>query len=221
MASRWSAEKRAVAAAAQEMASQGLVTGTSGNVSVRLASGEGAPLLAITPSGTRYDGMTEEDVVVTDFDVEQVEGEGTPSSESLTHVAIYRARPDVHAVIHTHPLFGSAAAVAGRDIPPIVDEMTITLGGPVKVSEYAFPGSEEMAQAVCAALGERNAALIRNHGAVGVGRTLREALDVCILTERVAQIFLYAGLLGNVQSLPEEIVEAETAIFRMMRDASG
>ena len=221
MASRWSAEKRAVAAAAQEMASQGLVTGTSGNVSVRLASGGSAPLLAITPSGARCDGMTEEDVVVTDFDVEQVEGEGTPSSESLTHVAIYRARPDVHAVIHTHPLFGSAAAVASRDIPPIVDEMTITLGGPVKVSEYAFPGSEEMAQAVCAALGERNAALIRNHGAVGVGRTLRDALDVCILTERVAQIFVYAGLLGNVQSLPEEIVEAETAIFRMMRDASA
>ena len=207
--------------AAREMKARGLVTGSSGNVSVRLTSKEASPLLAITPSRTPYADMTEEDVVVTDFDVEQIEGEGAPSSETLTHIAIYRARADVNAVIHTHPLFGSVAAVAGRDIPPIVDEMTIALGGPVRVSEYAFPGTEEMARAVCEALGERNAALIRSHGAVGVGRTLREALDVCVLTERVAQIFLYAGLLGEVRTLPEEIVEAETAIFRMMRDASG
>ncbi len=206
--------------AAREMKARGLVTGSSGNVSVRLTSKEASPLLAITPSRTPYADMTEEDVVVTDFDVEQIEGEGAPSSETLTHIAIYRARADVNAVIHTHPLFGSVAAVAGRDIPPIVDEMTIALGGPVRVSEYAFPGTEEMARAVCEALGERNAALIRSHGAVGVGRTLREALDVCVLTERVAQIFLYAGLLGEVRTLPEEIVEAETAIFRMMRDAS-
>ena len=219
MTSRWSTEKRAVVEAAREIAARGLVAGSSGNVSVRLTSCGDSPLLAITPSRTPYDEMTEEDVVVTDFDVEQVEGEGVPSSETLTHVAIYRARPDVNAVIHTHPLFGSVAAVAGRDIPPILDEMTIALGGPIRVSEYAFPGSEEMARAVCGALGERNAALIRSHGAVGVGRTLREALDVCVLTERVAQIFLYAGLLGDVRTLPEEIVAAETAIFRMMRGA--
>ena len=221
MSSRWETEKRAVAETAREMASLGLVTGTSGNVSARLASGDGSPLLAITPSGARCGSMTEEDIVVVDFDVEQVEGDGAPSSETLAHVAVYRARPDVNAVIHTHPLFGSVAAVAGRDIPPIVDEMTIALGGPVRVSEYAFPGSEEMARAVCEALGERNAALVRSHGAVGVGRTLREALDACVLTERVAQVFLYASLLGDVRTLPEEIVEAETAIFRMMRDAAG
>ena len=221
MSSRWSNEKRAVVEAAREIKERGLVTGSSGNVSVRLTSGEASPLLAITPSRTPYEDLTEEDVVVTDFDVEQVEGEGAPSSETLTHIAIYRARPDVNAVVHTHPLFGSVVAVAGRDIPPIVDEMTIALGGSVRVSEYAFPGTEEMARAVCRALGERNAALIRSHGAVGVGHTLREALDICVLTERVAQIFLYAGLLGEVPTLPEEIVEAETAIFRMMRDASG
>ena len=221
MSSRWETEKRAVAETAREVSALGLVTGTSGNVSARLASDDGSPLLAITPSGARCGSMTEEDIVVVDFDVEQVEGDGAPSSETLAHVAVYRARPDVNAVIHTHPLFGSVAAVAGRDIPPIVDEMTIALGGPVRVSEYAFPGSEEMARAVCEALGERNAALIRSHGAVGVGRTLREALDACVLTERVAQVFLYASLLGDVRTLPEEIVEAETAIFRMMRDAAG
>ena len=219
MPSLWSAEKRAVVAAAQEMASMGLVTGTSGNVSMRLTPDNSPELLAITPSGTPYGTMTEDDVVVADFDVEQVEGEGTPSSETLTHVGIYRARPDVRAVIHTHPVYGSVAAVAGLDIPPIIDEMMIVVGGPVKVSEYAFPGTQELADAVCEALGERNGALIRNHGAVGVGRDLREALDVCSLIERVAQVFLYASILGKVETLPDDIVEAELAIFRMKQDS--
>ena len=216
MASPWSAEKRAVVAAAQEMASLGLVTGASGNVSVRLASLEdGRELLAITPLGAAYGTMKEEDVVIADFDVEQVEGEGMPSSETLMHVGVYRMRPDVQAVIHTHPVFGSVAAVAGLEIPPIIDEMMIMVGGPVKVSEYAFPGSQELADAVSKALGERNAALIRNHGAVGVGRDLREALDVCALVERVAQVFIYASMLGKVEALPADIVEAELAIYRM------
>ena len=215
MSSRWSAEKRAVVAAAQEMASLELVTGTSGNVSLRLTSDDSPDLLAVTPSGTPYSTMTADDVIVVDFDVDQIEGDGTPSLETLTHVGIYRARPDVQAVIHTHPIYGSVAAVAGLDIPPIIDEMMIAVGGPVKVSEYAFPGTQEMADAVCEALGERNGALIRNHGAVGVGRDLREALDVCTLIERVAQIFLYASILGKAETLPDDIVEAELAIFRM------
>ena len=220
MSSRWSAEKQAVVATAQEMSSLGLVTGTSGNVSMRLTPLGSTELLAITPLGTPYHTMKEDDIVITDFDVEPVEGDGIPSSETLTHVSIYRTRPDVRAVIHTHPVYGSVAAVAGIEIPPIIDEMTITVGGPIKVSKYAFPGSQELADAVCEALGERNAALIRNHGAVGVGRDLREALNVCALVERVAQVFIYASMLGKVEALPPDIVEAELAIFRMRQNAA-
>lgn len=215
MPSKWSTEKRAVVATAQEMASLGLVTGTSGNVSMRVTSNGSPELLAITPSGTPYATMKEDDVIIADFEVEPLEGDGTPSSETLTHVGIYRARPDVRAVIHTHPIYGSVAAVAGLDIPPIIDEMMIVVGGPVKVSEYAFPGTLELADAVRDALGERNGALIRNHGAVGVGNNLYQALDVCALIERVSQIFLYASILGKVEPLPSNIVEAELAIFRM------
>ena len=203
-------------AAAQEMVSLGLVTGASGNVSARLAPfDDSRELLAVTPSGKQYGSLTDDDIVVADFDVEPVEGDLTPSTETLLHVAIYRARPDVHAVIHTHSVYSSVAAVAGLEIPPVIDEMTITLGGPVKVSKYAFPGTQELADSVCAALGERKAALIRNHGAVGVGCDLREALDVCALVERVAQVFVYASLLGKVNTLPPEVVEAELAIYQM------
>lgn len=213
--SRWQEQKRAVVEASQRMAQLGLVAGSSGNVSMRLLPEGQRELLAITPTGKDYGGLKEDDIVVIDFDVETVEGHLAPSSESLLHIAIYRARPDVGAVIHTHAVFSSVAAVAGLDIPPLIDEMMVLMGGPVRVSEYAFPGTQELADRVCAALGERKAALVRNHGAVGVGRDLREALDVCALTERVAQIYVHALALGKVNLLPPDVVEAELAIYRM------
>ncbi len=201
------------------MSGRGLVTGTSGNVSVRLAASDKCDqLLAITPLGRPYDTLADDDIAVVDYDVEPVEGELAPSSETLLHVAIYRARPDVKAVIHTHSVYSSVFAVAGMDIPPIIDEMMVLIGGAIRVAEYGFPGSEALAESVCKAIGERNAALIRHHGAVGVGRSLREALDVCALTERVAQVYHQATLLGKVNTLPDEIVEAELAVYRMLRE---
>lgn len=209
-----------MAETARRMAALGLVTGSAGNVSMRLRSPEGPPLMAITASGVPYDDMTAEDVVVVDFDLEPVEGEKVPSSESLLHVEVYRARPDVGAVIHTHSLFATVAAVAGMEIPPIVDEMMVYIGGPVKVAEYGPPGSPEVAARVREALGDRKAALIRNHGAVGVGRDLREALDICALVERTAQVFVFCSLLGRVDQIPAEALEAERAIY-LMRLRSG
>ena len=91
------------------------------------------------------------------------------------------------AVVHAHSPYATSAAVAGVDIPLIIDEMALVIGGAVKVSEYAFPSSEALAANVCAALGGRNAALIRNHGVVGVGADLDEALRVCELVEHAAK----------------------------------
>jgi L-fuculose-phosphate aldolase len=221
MTSRWQNEKRKVVQAALWMAERGFLPGTSGNVSVRLEPDGSRELLAVTPSGLRNADLKPEDVVVVDFEAEPVEGGLTPSSETLLHLAIYRARPDVGAVVHTHSVFASVASVAGLQIPPIIDEMVVAIGGTVQVSEYAFPSTQELADNVCAALGERNAALIRNHGAVGVGRDLAEALDVCALTERVAQVFVQASLLGKVSELPPDVVEAETSIFRMRRQSKA
>ena len=221
MTSRWQAEKRAVVDAARRMVELGLVTGASGNVSARLGRSDSGDLLAITPSGRRYEDVTQDDIAVVDFDIEPVEGALPPSSEALLHVAIYKTRPDVGAVLHTHSVFASVAAVAGvEEIPPITDEMVVSIGGAIRLSEYAFPGTQGLADSVCEALSERNAALIRNHGAVGVGRDLDEALEVCALTERVAQVFVYASMLGQVEQLPQEVVEAEAAIFRMRQQSA-
>ena len=207
--------KQQVAEVARRMAELDLVSGTSGNVSARLSDG----LMAITPMGKSYEGMTADDIVVLDGDLNPVEGDLMPSSESLLHVAIYAARPDVGGIVHTHAVYSSAVAAAGLAIPPIVDEMVVNLGGAVRVSEYAPPASETVAERVCDALGNRDAALIRNHGAVAVGGDPLAALIASILLERVAQIFVLSSILGSPTTLPDEVVASEAAIFEMRRAA--
>ena len=207
------AARQQVAEVARRMAAAGLVSGTSGNVSARLPGG----MMAVTPMGRRCEQVSAGEIVVVDRDLTTVEGDLVPSSESLLHASIYAARPDVGGVVHTHAVYSSAAAVAGLEIPPIVDEMVVALGGAVRVSEYAPPASEEVAERVCGALGKRDAALIRNHGAVAVGVSPASALDTAILVERAAKIFVLSSVLGGAATLPEDVVEAETAIFEMRR----
>ena len=216
----WQEERRAVLEAAQRMAALGLVVGTSGNVSMRVdANSDERELMTITPSGIEYDILNTEDILVTDMDIEPVEGDGVPSSEAMLHAEIYRHRRDVGAVMHTHSAFATAVAVTGLDILPVIDEMVLTVGGEVKVAEYAFPSSEELAANVREALGGRNAALMRNHGVVGVGADLREALKVCELVEHAARVMVYASMLGGATSLPSDVIEAEMALFEMRRES--
>jgi L-fuculose-phosphate aldolase len=216
MASRWQAEKEAVLGIAQEMVRKGLVVGSAGNVSVRL----GPETLAITPSRRRYEEMTAEDIQVVDFDGEPVEGDLVPSVETLLHAAAYRTRRDCRAVVHTHSVHASALAVARMSLPPVLDELVALVGGDVPVAGYAFPSSEELAGNAARVLSERNAVLLANHGVVGIGGTLREALTVCELVEHAARVFILARGLGGVHALPPEIVELEQGLFRARKETA-
>ena len=217
----WPSERRLLWETIDEMVKDGLVAGASGNASLQLQGRAEGALVLITPSNRPYAQMGPEDLVVIDLGGEQVEGELMPSSETALHLKLYKTRPDIRVVVHTHSIFASVAAVAGMAIPPVVDEMVIKVGGSVEVAEYAFPSSEELAERACLALGERNAVLLRNHGMVGVGGTLAEALEVCRLVERVAQIFVFASLLGKASPLPPEIIEIGRELFLMSRQAKN
>jgi L-fuculose-phosphate aldolase len=219
-ATGWHDERTQVLEAAQAMYQHGLVVASSGNVSMRVHDPVAPELLAITAAGKNYETLSLDQIVVVDFEGEPMVGEAIPSTEMLLHCAIYRARPDVGAVMHTHSVYASALAVAGTALPPLIDEMVVLLGDSVQVSEYTFPGTEEIGDAVVQALGERNAALIRNHGLVGVGKTPVDALKVCQLAERLAHIYTVAAALGNPQPLPDEAVATEMEIFRMQRQAT-
>jgi len=216
----WDFEKKTVLEAAQQMAQKGLVVGTSGNVSLRLGKYGGRELLAITPNGRYYDSLDVDDIVVLDFEGERVEGEFSASIEKMLHIGVYKARRKVKAVVHAHPVFGSAIAVAGLEIPAILDDQVTQIGGEIKVADYALPGSPELVQNVLSALGPRNAVLLANHGALSVGRDMREAFTVCELLEKTAKIYVCALSLGKVNPLPAEIAEVEKAFFAALHGES-
>ena len=123
--------------------------------------------------------------------------------------------------MHTHSIYSSVLAVAGIDLPPVIDEVVLYVGGAIRVSRYGFPGTEQLADNVCEALGDNKAAFIANHGAVAVGRSLDEAMDICLLIERASQIYVMASSLGQVTPIPGEYVEASTAIYRMRNPNIG
>ena len=221
LSSDWAAERAEVLEAAKTIHREGLVVGTSGNVSARVLDSQGGSLMAITASSKAYEEMVIDDVVVVDLEGDPVLGDAVPSTESLLHAAIYAARSDVNAVVHTHSVYASALAVAGLEVPALIDEMVVYLGESVRVAEYGFPGSEELAERALAALGERNAVLLRNHGVVGVGNTVSEAVMACRLVEHLAHVYAIARGVGQVNALPDEVLATEVELFRMRQASKG
>ncbi|MBP2650076.1 MAG: L-fuculose-phosphate aldolase [Firmicutes bacterium] len=184
------------------MLAKGLVTGTWGNISALLPNG----FVAITPSGGDYRLLTPADIVTVSSCGITDEENLIPSSELPLHLAIYAARKDVGAIVHTHSVFASACAVARCSIPPIIEDLIQVVGGEVAVAEYALPGTKELAGNTVAALGDRQAVLMANHGVVACGKTLSQAMLVAELAEKAAQIYIYAKMLGGPQLLSEKDV---------------
>ena len=195
--------KQSVVLGGRQMIERNLVAGTWGNISLRNDAGN---RIVITPSGRPYNELTPADIVVVDEEGTVVEG-SRPSSELLLHMAIYAARPDVRAIVHTHSLYATACAVAGEAIPPCLEELVQVVGGGVNVAQYALPGTAQLAQNAVDALEDRTAVLLANHGAVACGPSLKEALLVAELVEKAAQIHAIAGQLGGARRLSEEDVQ--------------
>lgn len=197
---RLEAERRELAAAARRLRPDGLAVGTAGNLSVRAGD-----VVAVTPSAVAYDRLAPADVCVVDLDGGVVDGDRTPTSELAMHLAVYRGS-DAGAVVHTHPLYATAASTVLAELPAI--HYTIAdLGGPVPVVPYAPPGSRALAERVAAALAGRSAVLLANHGALTVGPTLGRAYARSVLLEWLAATFHHARQLGE----PALLGEAELA----------
>lgn len=184
---------------AQDMARRGLVAGTSGNCSARVP---GADMVVITPTSQEYELMLFEDMCVLDMDGKQVEGRYSPSIEISMHLAVYGARPEVGGIVHTHQSMATAVAVAGKSIPPILEEQAFKIFGGIELAEYAPPGSSELADSTVAALGHRNACLLAHHGVVAVGAKPRDALLNAEIVERTATIFIMSQIIGGPRIVP-------------------
>lgn len=185
-----------------ELPKNGLVTMTSGNVSAR---DEESGYVVIKPSGLSYDEMTPDTMVVVDLNGQVVEGRLKPSVDTATHLYIYRARPDVHGVVHTHSNYATAFAAVGRPIPAVLTAMADEFGGPIPVGPYAAIGGEEIGKAVVEHIGDSPAILMQNHGVFTIGPTPHKAVKAAVMCEDVAKTVFLAMQLGT----PIEIPEAE------------
>lgn len=181
-----------VAETARTMAALGLARGSSGNISARVGN-----LVLITPTGVPYAFLHPAQVVAMDLEGEALEEWGRPSSEWRLHVAIYRARPEVKAIVHTHSPCATAVASARADLPVVHDEGQTLFGSVLPVARPAQPGTWKLAQAAVEALGARNAVLLARHGTVALGPTLRQALALAEKVEEAAQLYLLSARLPS------------------------
>jgi L-fuculose-phosphate aldolase len=188
-------ERAAVAAGCRRLVTDGLVVGTSGNVSVRVGDA-----VAISPSGVPYDVCEPDAVCLIDLDGRPLDGTFVPSSEWRMHTQVYRARPDVGAVVHAHPVATTAVSTLAEEVPPI-HYLLAGLGGRVHVAPYATYGSAELAEHSVAGLADRGAVVLANHGATTVGTTLAHAHERMMVLDWVCAVWLAARAGGTPRLL--------------------
>jgi len=187
--------KREVIDAGVRMLDEGITVGTWGNVTVRDPE---TGYIYLSPSGMPYRALEEDDIVVVRPDGSRVEGTRRPTTEAEMHLAIYRARPDCGAVIHTHPIYSTAFSAMGEDIPLLLDEAAQVLGDVVRTADYALPGSQALADNCVKALGDKAmSCLLKSHGAVCLGENLEQAFGISTVLEATAQIYSIIRSMGG------------------------
>ncbi len=173
---------------------------SSGNFSIKDSE---TGLIVITPSGVPYRDMVEEEIIVLAQDGKILEGTKPPSRETPMHRTIYQRRAEVAAIIHFHSGFATCFAVANKPIPMVTLGLISAVGGDVRVAPYARPGTEGLGLGALETMGELPAVLLRYHGGLALGATLREALAVAEAVEEGARIALFAASLGKLERMPE------------------
>ncbi|MDR3083561.1 MAG: class II aldolase/adducin family protein [Streptomyces sp.] len=193
-----------IVATARRTVSDGLVVGTSGNVSVRVGD-----TVLVTPTGVPYERLTPGDAVGVDLDGRQILGSLRPTSELPLHLAVYRTTR-ARAVVHTHAVHATAVSTLVRELPPI-HYMAAALGGPVRVAPYATYGTPELAENTLRALTDRTACLLQNHGTIAYGTSTAEAYDRTAQLEWMCRVWLTASSVPGLSPTlltPEQVTEA-------------
>jgi len=189
-----------------ELPHNNLVAWTSGNISA-LDSGSG--LIAIKSSGVKYDEMSPESMTIVNIDGEVVDGEFKPSSDTLSHCYIYRHKPDVMSIVHTHSRFATAFAALGMEIPCVLTAMGDEFGGAVPCGGFALIGSDEIGSEIvhCLNLSKSPAVLLQNHGVFTIGDSVEAAVKAAVMVEDVAATVWLAKQLGEPKSISQEDVD--------------
>jgi L-ribulose-5-phosphate 4-epimerase len=188
----------------QELPNNELIRWTSGNVSARDPQ---TGLVVIKASGIRYEEMYPEHMVVMDIDGKLVEGDYKPSSDVFSHLYIYKHRPDVGGVVHTHSRFATAFAAVGKPIPCVLTAMADEFGGPIPCGGFALIGDEAIGKMVLDCIGKSPAVLLKNHGVFTIGKDALAAVKAAVMTEDVAATVWMALQIGTPDVIPQEDVD--------------
>jgi len=181
----------------------GLVVWTGGNVSARDPE---TGLVAIKPSGVAYEDLSPETMVVLDLDGTIVEGDYKPSSDTYSHLYVYRNRPDVNGVVHTHSRYATAFAAVGRPIPVYLTAQADEFGGEIPCAGFSLIGDDSIGRLVVEGIGSSPAILLKNHGVFTVGPSARSAVKAAVMTEDVAATVFMALQLGTPDEIPPDDV---------------
>jgi L-ribulose-5-phosphate 4-epimerase len=198
-----SALREEVCALHAELVRYGLVVWTAGNVSARVP---GADLLVIKPSGVPYDELTPQNMVVCDLHGVVVEGDHAPSSDTQAQAYVYRNRPDVGGVVHTHSPYATAWAARGEPVPCVLTMCADEFGGDIPVGPFAVIGDDSIGRGIVGTLESCRspAVLMQNHGVFAVGRSVRDAVKAAVMCEDVARTTHLARQLGEPIPIPAE-----------------
>ena len=186
-----------------ELPKNGLVTWTGGNVSARDPETD---YVVIKPSGVHYEDLRPEHMVVVDMEGKVVEGELKFSSDTASHLYIYRHRSDVNGVVHTHSAYATAFAAVGKPIPVYLTAMADEFGGPIPCGGFALIGGEDIGRVVVESIGDSQAVLLKNHGVFTIGKTAEAAVKAAVMTEDVARTVWLALQIGQPDEIPPEQV---------------
>ena len=179
----------------------GLVAWTGGNLSARDPE---TGLVAIKPSGLVYDEMTPDDMVIVDLDGRIIHGDRGPSSDTASHLDVYKARPDVMSIVHTHSRYATAFAAAGRPIPCVLTAIADEFGGDVPLGAYAPIGGHAIGEEIVRSIGHSPAIVMDHHGVFTIGPSISKALQAAVMVEDVAATVAIATGLGDLTRLPAE-----------------
>lgn len=203
--------RKKIIALCLQMNATGLNQGTSGNISARYKD-----FMLITPSGIAYDELKPADIAKMriDGDTSDYTGPSKPSSEWHFHRAILKAKPDLHAIIHTHSTFAAVVSIARSDIPACHYMIAAFGGNTVRCAKYETFGTPELSQSMLSALDGRSACLMANHGMVAGGKNLDNAMWAAVELETLARQYYYASQAGNMQILPEDEMQRVLEKFK-------
>jgi L-ribulose-5-phosphate 4-epimerase len=189
----------------QALVTEGLVTWTSGNVSGRDAE---TGLIVIKPSGLKFPELTPENMVVVDPDCNVVEGDHGASSDTASHAYVYRHRPDVMGVVHTHSNYATAFAAVGRSIPVVLTAIADEFGCEIPCAPYARIGDQRIGRTIVDHIGPSLAVLMKQHGVFTIGASVERALKAAVMVEDIAKTVWLALQIGEIEELPPEEVAA-------------